>query len=95
MKVWAVLKYDVETLELLHICNTKELAIKKLFEERDKLILHWKEMDELVNEEYQDDTYKQMIKNLSSNDYENWDNYPYDCLTIEELELETERIFDV
>lgn len=90
MKVWLVLKYDAEGAETLHICATKELAVKKLFEERDKLIADWKKMDKFLTQEYgeKDNEYKRMIKSLSGDDYENWDNYPNDCLAIEEMELE-------
>ena len=96
MKIYLVGIADCESNVIRCICTTKEIAERELFRTRDKLIKEWKELDKDTQEwlkesaeedgrEYEeDDMYKVMIENLSSDDYENWDNYPHDCVYIEE-----------
>lgn len=83
--VWVVQTSDCEASTLEFICATKEVAEKKLFEVRDRLIQHWKEMAEYVGKK--DDVYVRMIKSLSTDDYESWDNYPHDRPHIFEMEI--------
>ncbi len=89
MKVWLVSIADVESNEIKHICKTEELAIKRLFEERDKLIEGWKHQIKVFSD---DKDYKEglnkMIKNVSSDDYKHWDNYPQEVPYISEREVE-------
>ena len=99
MKVWLVGCGDCESNYVVCLCNTKELAVKKLFEKRDELVKEWKRMDKSQQKSikdfcskkkiklYVDNMYKDMIKNLSSNDYENWNNYPQECPYICEMEV--------
>lgn len=44
MKVWVVGVSNCEENYTVVICSTKEIAEKKLFEERDRLIKEWREM---------------------------------------------------
>lgn len=89
MKVWIVGISDCESNSIVCLCSTKELAIKKMFAERDRLVAeyqksyqHWIEKDLT-----EDNMYKNMIQALSGDDYENWDNYPHDRPYIHEMEV--------
>ena len=86
MKVWLVGISDAEGSSIKHICKTKELAVKRLFEERDELIKEWKRLAKKFPESA--DRYKEMIKNLSSDDYEHWNNFPQDEPWIKEWKVE-------
>ena len=94
MKVWLVGIGDVESSEIKHVCKTEKLAIKKLFEERDKLFKKW---DKLIESCKKDrnwggvEIYSNMISRLSDNNYKNWDNYPYKTPFIEGMEVEEEE----
>ena len=93
MDIWLVGIGDVESSEIKHICKTEKLAIKRLFEERDKLIEEWKRMIEFCKKENDKDgvkDYSDMIKKLSNDDYKNWDNYPHEIPFIFKMELEEE-----
>ena len=99
MKVYLVCVSDCESTDVRCVCKTKAIAVRELFKVRDKLIEEWKELDketevwrrEYCEEEkveyYEDDMYKRMIKNLSSDDYEKWDNYPHDVDYIDKREI--------
>ncbi len=101
-KVWVVGIGDCEGNEIVAVCSTKELAEKKLFETRDKLIAEWKEADicnqasivkfcqEKNKKVWEDTMYKDMITSLQGNDYEKWNNFPHDCPYLYETELITE-----
>lgn len=88
MTIWIVGISDVESNEIKHICKTEELAIKRLFEERDKLVINWEYM--IKHKEFRGDAemYNEMIKNLMSDDYEHWNNYPHEVPYIEKREVE-------
>lgn len=98
-KVWVVGVSDCESNYTVRICSTKAIAERELFKTRDEFIKDWKRLDEnnqkSINEfckkegkpSFKDDMYKKMIKNLSSNDYENWDNYPLEKVYISEMEI--------
>lgn len=99
MKVYQVLQCDCESTSIISVCSTLELAERELFKQRDLLIKEWKEMQEYTEkstEEYckklgityeRPTRYEEMINNLSSDDYEKWDNYPHDTLTIVSMEV--------
>lgn len=90
MKVWLVGVSDCESNSVICLCDTKELAVHKLFEERDKLINQWKESIENMKEYapgLADEMYTKTIKALEGDDYENWDNYPHDRPYICEMEV--------
>lgn len=91
MKVWIVGVSDYEGNYIVAVCATKEIAEKKLFEERDRLVKEWQELDEYNSKRIEefcrkekkkswiDNMYKDMINALQGNDYENWNNYPHNC----------------
>lgn len=99
MQVWIVGVSDCEANSIKVICSTKKIAERELFKIRDNLIAEWVESDKQLNESnlafckerkidfVQDDMYKKMIVALSSDDYENWNNYPHDLpyLYVEEV----------
>ena len=100
MKVWIVGIRDAEANSIIAVCATKEIAEKELFKARDKLIKEWQEMDifsqksikeyckkKKIKRVWVDVTYKNMIKNLSSKDYKNWQNYPLDTPYLYETEV--------
>ena len=105
MKVWIVGVRDCESNYTVCICSTKELAIKKMFAERDRLLKDWHEMKEWEKESTRKfveesaakgihfgfsterDMYGDMIKAISSDDYENWNNYPHDVPYVYETEV--------
>lgn len=99
MKVYLVNIGYVEGTSVVCVCKTKQIAERELFKTRDKLIKEWREGDERSRkwiEKYCkeknvklqfDDNYLNMIHNLSSDDYENWDNYPQECPYITELDI--------
>ncbi len=100
MKVWVVGVRDCEGNYIAAICVSKSIAEREILKERDILVKEWGVQDEhhrkSVEEYYKgkkkakshiDDMYKEMIKNLSSNDYENWNNFPYECPYIYETEV--------
>jgi len=89
--VWIVGVSDCEANRVVAVCSTKRIAERELFKERDRLVVEWKERDgrhaehikEFCKEKrrrvWKDPMYLKMIKNLYSNDYEKWDNYPHEC----------------
>lgn len=88
MKIWVVGVADCEGNSITAICSTKEIAERELFKTRDDLVKEWKEMQEYFNKEgRQDKMYSGMIEALSSNNYENWGNYPHDCPYLYETEV--------
>ena len=94
MKVWVVETGGHDSKRILHICKTKKLAVKRLFEERDKLVKKWKELIKISNDtNYKagQEYYLDMIKILSTDNYEKWsDNYPEDFPFMYGVELERE-----
>ena len=93
MNVWLVGIGDCESSEVKHVCKTEKLAVKKLFEERDELIKEWKRMIEFCKKENDKGgikDYSDMIKKLSNNDYEHWDNYPHEIPFVFKMKLEEE-----
>jgi hypothetical protein len=92
MKVWEVGVSDCKSSHTICICATKEIALREMFAKRDALIAWWKE--EVIRNEKRnrergsyDDIWKEMIDALSSEDYENWDNYPHEVPWIRETEI--------
>lgn len=89
MKVFIVAINDCEGLSFECVCSTKEIAERELFKVRDRLVKNWVEADKEAKEYLPKDTmYENMIKALSGNDYENWDNYPHEKPIIFEKEVE-------
>lgn len=88
-KVWLVGISDCESNSTICLCSTKELALTKMFAERDKLVKEYQEMRERWDGKglVEDNMYVGMIKALSHDDYENWDNYPHDQPYIWEMEV--------
>lgn len=87
MNVWIVGVSDREANSIEAVCSTKEIAERELFKVRDRLVGQWKKYDKKCQEDaarYEGqknvtlpkNIYIKMIENLSSNDYENWNNYP-------------------
>jgi hypothetical protein len=92
MKVWMVGVSDCEGNRVVGLFATKELAEKALFQERDELVKDWEEMDKSVNKgKLKDSIYRNMIKALSGNDYDKWDNYPHEAPYLCEYEVEGEK----
>jgi len=99
MKVWIVGISDCESNSVVCICATKEIAKRELFKKRDRLVKEWREMDESTQKFiekwskeqgrsiHKEEMYKNMIKNLEGNDYENWNNFPQECPYICEQEI--------
>lgn len=91
MKVWVVGVGDVEGSGNSGLYKTKKSAVKAILGQRDLLIADWKRMLEYNNKKHGglfNEMYEGMIKNLSSDDYESWDNYPHDCPFMYEMEVE-------
>ena len=80
--VWVVAVSNCESMNVVCICSSKKTAVKELFKKRDEMIKEWEEQDQWLQKQdrlsARDYMYANMIKNLSSNDYEKWDNYPHD-----------------
>ena len=90
MKVWVVMVGDCEGSSLVCVCASKEVAERQLLRKRNELIKEWQEGDDYIRKTmagYIDDRYSRMITALSSDDYENWNNYPHDCPYILEQEI--------
>jgi hypothetical protein len=88
MKIWLVGVSDCESNSIVCACATKELAIKKMFEERDRLVAGWKEsINQDASSKFTRNLYQPMVDALSGDDYEHWDNYPNDVPYISEMEV--------
>ena len=88
MKVWVVAVSDCEANHTVAICSTKKLAKRELFKKRDELIKEWQESYEFFKKENREDNYYlSMIKNLSGDNYKDWDNYPQERPYIYEMEI--------
>jgi len=99
MTVYQLCVSDVESCRTICICSTLEIAERELFKARDRLIKEWKESHERWTEEiassckknnleiFVDDSYLKMIKNLESNDYRKWNNYPHEVPWIQAIEI--------
>lgn len=100
MTVFVLTVDDCESTSILGIYQKKEDAVKALFEERGRLLEQWKEYQKRDeewceqcskenNRIYEKPTmYQRMIDNLSNDDYENWSNFPHDCLHITPMETQ-------
>jgi hypothetical protein len=90
---------DCEANSVVRLCLTKKIAEREILKERDRLVEDWKKLDESYRNQMKefcdreglkcenDDMYSKMIENLSSDDYESWDNYPHKVPYIEEREV--------
>lgn len=85
MNVWVVGISNADGDSIVCVCASKELAVKKLFHVRDELVKDWEKM--LQEFPYSKEMYSEMIAALSSDDYENWNNYPHDSPYIYETEV--------
>lgn len=86
--VYIVSVCNVENNSIKSIHKTKEGAEKSLFKQRDILIKHWRYLREEDKLNCCTEMWNRMIKNISGNDYENWNNYPHDIVVINEFELQ-------
>jgi hypothetical protein len=92
MKIYLVTVSDCEGIHSIQVCATLKDAETELFKTRDKLIAQWKEALAYQKENgYADDMYPEMIRNLSSNDYKNWNNYPHEVARIIEYTVLVEE----
>jgi len=88
MKLYVVCLGDCEGMEIKAICKTKQIAERELFKVRDELIKGWEELRVFwEKEDVGDVMYKEMIQNISTNDYEKWDNFPHESPYLYEMEL--------
>lgn len=88
MTVYLVGISDCESNSIVCVCATKELAIKKMFEERDRLVKEWKEMSQWEKDRgLKMGIYDQMIESLSSDDHEKWENYPHEVPYISQIDV--------
>jgi hypothetical protein len=90
MRIWQVGVSDCESSHTICVCATKEIALREMFKKRDELLADWKKMEEYKNNSikdfcakngqaiWKDEMYERMIKNLSHDNYEKWENYPHD-----------------
>jgi len=81
MKVWIVGIESCEGNRIVAVCATKPIAEKYLFKARDMLVEEWREMEKMSS------IYTDMIKNLSSDNYEKWNNFPHDCPYLYDIEV--------
>lgn len=91
MKYVYVVVEGSEGITSMLVCKNLVLAERELFTIRDRLVKEWKKMDKYTQKRIKkfckekkkklwiDNTYRGMIKNLSGNDYQNWDNFPFTC----------------
>ena len=88
MRVWLVTVHDCEGGSTVCICSTKKLAERELFKKRDELVEEWRTMIEWQKKrEIVDNIYQNMINNLSGDDYEKWDNYPQDVVSLYDVDV--------
>ena len=93
MRVWLVGSYSCGSREVWHICKTKQLAKKRLFEIRDRLIAGWEELKKVYRSEDNEKGVQEcldMIDILSSPNYKEWEVCPRETPFIEEMEVEEE-----
>lgn len=93
MKVYLIWKSAADYGDVLRIAGNPVKAWQLMKEERDKLVQEWKEMIEFIKREdgVEDigiEMYEKMIQNLSSDNFEEWINYPHDTIKLREMELE-------
>ena len=81
-EVWEVVISDCESDFTAYICATKEIALKKMFEYRDKLIKEYKRMLD-----YDKEMYGNMIKAIEGDDYEKWHIYLHECPSIRKTKV--------
>lgn len=88
MKIWVVRVGDCEGSYTVCLCSSKEIAERELFKKRDDLVKEWNESLEYFKKEgHTEKMYEDMIANLSSNNYQEWENYPHDVPSIYEMEV--------
>jgi hypothetical protein len=91
--VWLVGVSNCEGNETVCICSNKKIAVRELFKKRNEMIAEWKEQDTWLKKQDRlsscDYMYENMIKNLASDDYEKWDNYPHDVPYIHRMKVKT------
>jgi len=89
MEVWIIQEYDCESGHVVRILSSQEKAEKAILEERDRLVSEWKRMVDFCKEEHSSsEMYERMIKNLSSNDWREWHNYPHDNFSVKVWKVE-------
>ena len=90
MKIWIVGINSGENYTIHYACATKQLALKRLFEERDKLVKIYEHIIASCHICDRENLWKQK-EILFDNDYKKWEyNYPNKIPYILEMELEEE-----
>lgn len=84
MKVYLVGSSDCEATNTRHVCLSKETALKRWEEIRQELI----ERNKIVWENFDNEMYACINKNLQETDPEKMDNYPQEQPFIREMETE-------
>lgn len=89
MKVFLVGVNDAESSTVCHVCATKELAIKRIFELRDQVI---KDNESCLNGDPTDAWWIEYCtrtkKNLEGDNYTEWNNFPNETPWLNEVEVE-------
>ena len=82
--VFQVIVSDCEATYTVCICRTKKIAERELFKVRDKFLKEWRRMNKFLNDRISNKniSYIRMIKNLSSDNYEEWNNHPHETISI-------------
>ncbi len=85
MKVYLVGSRNCEGTDIMHVCLSKETALKRWEEIRQELI---KNEEEILKEYPKNEIVLRILKNLSETDYTKMDNYPQEEPFISEMETE-------
>jgi hypothetical protein len=84
MKVYLVGSLDCEATNTRRVCLSKETALKRWEEIRQELI----ERNKIVWENFDNEMYARINKNLQETDPKKMDNYPQEEPFIHEMETE-------
>jgi len=100
MYVWVVGQSGCESNSVMHLCESKTLAEKRIFELRDTLVKEWEEAEvrnkhsiadfcETHGKEiWVDDMYTRMIEGVQDSDYKKWSSYPHDTPYMYQMKVE-------
>ena len=84
MNVWVVLKYDVESSDIIGIFSDEKKANIAILEARDEQVDEWELAIKVFINSYSKKTYSKMIANLTvGDDWKKWKNYPHTNFSIE------------
>jgi len=89
MNVWVVLKYDVESSEIIGIFSDEKKANVAILEARDEQVDEWELAIKVFRDRHSKNTYLEMIANLTvGDDWKKWENYPHTNFRIEKYVVE-------